>query len=152
MNEPMQLIVLTGLVSIEKAQVAAQLARQYREQEQRVIVVDNIARVPMDVEAFETPPTRITGRISCLLPQVLDHTSADVAIIAASETDSPDDLFVALDGLRDTHPHIHVKTIALIDTRTCDCFPQLRERYEMYADQVLNLPLEQEAITLDSGS
>jgi hypothetical protein len=150
---PMQLLVLTGLVSVEKTEIAAHLAQQYAEQGQRVTVLDNIARVPMEADSFAQPPMRITGDISRLLPQVLDHVASDVVILAASEAVNPDDLFVALDALHDTHPHIDVRTIALIDTRTCDCFPQIRERLEMYADQVLNLPLDVEgSIDLDSGS
>ncbi len=141
----MLLIVLTGLVSVEKTQLAVHLARHYAEQGQRVTVLDNIARLPMDSDPFDQPPMRIAGDISRLLPQVLDHVQADVAILAASEAANPDDLFVALDALHDTHPAIRPWTVALIDTRTCDCFPQIRERLEMYADRVATLPVDWEA-------
>lgn len=141
----MLLIVLTGLVSVEKAEAAAHLAGKAAGRGQRVTVLDNIARLPMPADGFAEPPMRITGDISRVLPQVLDHLEADVAILAAAETTNPDDLFVTLDALHDTHPHVGVRTIALIDLRTCDCFPQIRERLELYADHVLNLPVEWEA-------
>ncbi len=140
----MKLMVLTGLVSVEKAAAAAYLAKHYAEQGQRVTVLDNVARIPMDVTLFAQAPQRITGDISRVLPQVLDHVQGDVVILAVSEAANPDDVYVALDALKETHPHIAVKTIALIDTRTCDCFPQIRERLELYADHIVNLPIEWE--------
>ncbi|MCA9912779.1 MAG: hypothetical protein KC496_05505 [Anaerolineae bacterium] len=141
----MKLIVLTGLVSVEKAEAAAYLAQQFTEQDQRVTVLDNIARIPMDAALFEETPQRISGDISQLLPEILNGVESDVVILAASEVANPDDLYVALDALHDTHPQIDVQSLALIDTRTCDCFPQIRERLELYADRVLNLPIEWEA-------
>jgi len=65
-----------------------------------------------------------------------------VVIAAVSETMHPETLFSALDRLHEQHPTLEMHTIALIDLRTCDCFPNVREVLERHADTVIMLPYD----------
>ncbi len=66
--------------------------------------------------------------------------TSEIIILTASETLPPDDLFVLLDDVKERRPDLAIQTIALIDTRTCDCFPQFRLSLEAYADRIIHLP------------
>ena len=130
-----RLIALTGLVSVEKAEIAQALAHHYATQGSTVTLIDNIARFAIESETA----IRLNGDIAHYLAPTLDHIASDVVVLAAAETANPDDLFTALDAL---HAEYAVYTLALIDTRTCDCFPALRQALETYADAVIQLPTE----------
>lgn len=137
----MQLIVLTGLVAVEKAELARELAQHHETMGLQVALIDNIARLQMDHVALQNSSyQRLQGDITHYLAAILAHTVADVTILAASEMASPDALFGALASLDEVQPGIGLHSITLIDTRTCDCFPAVRERLEQHADQVVMLP------------
>lgn len=137
----MKVIVLTGLVSIEKAQLSIQLATYSQEHALDVYIIDNIMRQAIPTE---TPHTmqRITEDILPDLDTLLSDIQADVTIIALSEQAHPEKLFVALDQLREQFPASDFHALAMIDTRTCDCFPNVRQALEMYADASIMLPYE----------
>jgi hypothetical protein len=44
---------------------------------------------------------------------------------------------------------MEIQLLALIDLRTCDCFPTMRERLEAYADTVVMLPYNLEEVLSD---
>ena len=134
----MKLIVLTGLVAIEKAELALELAEHTMQQGQSVTVLDNIARMPLQTTAV--PVQRIEGDSLEQLSYWLTDVNSDVVILAVSEQVHPDTLFVMLDNLYNQFDTIEIQTLALIDTRTCDCFPHVRESLEEYADVVVMLP------------
>ena len=130
----MQTIVIAGLVSVEKHELALDLARYYSTQGHSVALVDNIARLrlPDDQLPADVALQRIEGTLTAAAITLLD---ADMVIIAASEMAEPESLFTALLDL----PNVQI--LALIDTRTCDCFPNVRESLELHVDAVLNLPI-----------
>jgi len=136
----MKVIALTGLVAIEKIELAHDLADHFTATGQRVTVFDNVARLPMTAGDMPAPVNRVDGDILPQLPDLVGDSDADTVIIALSEQTHPHDLFVALDNLYLSHDDIEVRTIALVDTRTCDCFPTVREALETYADVTVNLP------------
>lgn len=141
----MKLIVLTGLVVIEKIELTVELANTYLAQGLSVSIVDNIARIPIDSEVAPVLPQRIIGDIATQLDN-LQHLDSDIVILAASESANPDSLFSALELLRDSIPNLETHTIALIDLRTCDCFPNVREHLERYAHQVIMMPYTLEEV------
>jgi hypothetical protein len=63
-------------------------------------------------------------------------SAAETMIFVAPAQISPDDLYALLDTLP---PGCEVLTVAVIDTRTCDCFPNLRNTLEQNADVVVNV-------------
>jgi hypothetical protein len=136
----MKVIVLAGLVTVEKIELASDLARAFRKQAENVVLPDNIARLAIDPANFDIPVQRIAGDIPVALKGILDNLDADIVLLALSEQIHPDDLFVAIDSLSDTIREIDVRTLALIDVRTCDCFPHLRESLEQNADVSIHLP------------
>ncbi|MAS36481.1 MAG: hypothetical protein CL610_20930 [Anaerolineaceae bacterium] len=137
----MRLIVLAGLVSVEKTELAVMLAQYFVRRGQTVTLIDNVSRTPMPpVEAVQQ--VRIEDDPAPVLLSTLENLTSDVVIFAASETVPPDVLFLLLDDVQQQLPALAVQTLALIDTRTCDCFPQFRVSLESYADGVINLPVE----------
>ena len=46
----------------------------------------------------------------------------------------------------DRFPNAEIRQIAMIDNRTCDCFPHLREMLEDHADLTLNYPFAIEEV------
>ncbi|HLV36492.1 MAG TPA: hypothetical protein VKY59_15305 [Spirillospora sp.] len=137
----MRLIVLAGLVSIEKIELAVALAQHFMQTGQSVTVIDNVRRLPLDNSQLDdVVAVRIDGALGAQLIPALSGLPDDVVILAASETISPDDLSLLLDDARQQIPGLDVQMLALIDTRTCDCFPQFRVSLEAYADRVVNLP------------
>jgi hypothetical protein len=143
----MQLIVLTGLVIVEKQQFTLDLARHYIAQGQPVAIIDNMARLTLDQSQIaQASYQRLEGDLDGQLAPLLSQSTAVVTILAASETLPPETLFVQLDALRDALSDISITTLALIDTRTCDCFPQVRQQLELYADVVVNMPADPAAV------
>ncbi|MCU0512139.1 MAG: hypothetical protein MUE40_06160 [Anaerolineae bacterium] len=139
----MHLVVLTGLVSIEKRDLALALAQSCLADGHRVALIDNIARLPVDPELTAGATLlRLQGDVTQYLATTLEHVAADVVILAASETAHPEALFSALAALAEARPGLRVRTAALIDLRTCDCFPNVRQVLERYADVIVNLPCD----------
>ena len=140
----MKLIALMGLVVVEKIEMLEALAQAAAS---RVVVIDQTRRLHAD-------PARLSGAeyirlgddLAAELPPLLDDLEADLLLLAVSETTPPDETFVLLDSLSASHPDLEIQTLALVDTRTCDCFPQTRQSLEASADTVVNLPADVEAI------
>jgi hypothetical protein len=138
----MRLIVLMGLVTAEKIELVLELARQHADAGRTVTVIDNVRRLKVDRAGLASVELiRLDGDLRDHLVEVVESMTSDVVLLAVSETARLDDLFVLLNDLRDQLPEVAVQTLALIDTRTCDCFPQFREQLEDYADVVVNLPV-----------
>lgn len=136
----MKVIVLAGLVSVEKIELTRELARHFRDKKS-VSVIDNIARMPVS-DIDEAFVQRIEGNVIPDLSNILQETVSDVVIIALSEQNHPEKLFIALDDLREQQSDWEIYSLAMIDTRTCDCFPNVREALEMYADVSVMIPYQ----------
>lgn len=146
----MKVIVLLGLVSIEKITLTAQLSAYFAEQlGLSVTIVDNIARMAINSEQVNVPLRRVLGDGVAQLTQVIPTILSDVVLWAMSETAHPEAVVVALDQLHETFPHLDMQTLALVDLRTCDCFPHVREALEMYADCTYLIPYELEKVIND---
>jgi hypothetical protein len=129
-------------VTAEKIELVLELARQHADAGRTVTVIDNVRRLKVDRAGLASVELiRLDGDLRDHLVEVVESMTSDVVLLAVSETARLDDLFVLLNDLRDQLPEVAVQTLALIDTRTCDCFPQLREQLEDYADVVVNLPV-----------
>ena len=133
--------MLAGLVSVEKIELAAALTQRFGQEGKTVTVIDDLRRMPADDARFDgAARVRLSGDLrESLLPGLAEITS-DVALLLVSETAWPDDLFTLLDEARQRIPALDVYSLALIDTRTCDCFPEFRVTLEAYADEVVSLP------------
>jgi hypothetical protein len=135
-----RLTAVLGLVVQEKINYVRDRATHLHEQGQRVRVLDHIARLPIDPASVPCPVQRINGTIQA--QHIHAHTSVasgiDELLLAVSETAHPDEVFATLAWL-DT---VQLTTVALIDTRTCDCFPHVREKLEALADSVIHLPYD----------
>ena len=136
----MKLFVLTGLVAVEKGHLAVELAQHFSQQEWSVIVLDNIERIPLNTP--EVTVKRVEGDILPFLTDIVAEIDQDVVVLAVSEQTHPDALAVALDSIYHQFDTIAIATLALIDLRTCDCFPHVRERLEAHADVVIMLPYD----------
>lgn len=135
----MKVIVLTGLVSIEKAQLTHDLATYFRN-DKHVTIIDNIARQAIDDSSEAVKIKRYSDDISKKLGDVLQETPSEVVILALSEQAHPEKIFIALDDLQEQRDDWQIYILALIDTRTCDCFPNVREALELYADVSIMMP------------
>lgn len=144
----MQLNALTGLVVEEKNQLATELVQELVQRGSRVALIDNGARLLVDRASLpeHTEYIRLDGDVTQYLGMTLDQLEADQVVLVVSETANPDSLFIALDRLQDTHPQVQIHSFALVDTRTCDCFPFIREKLEMYANTVLMMPVSLEDV------
>lgn len=139
----MRLIVLAGLVSVEKIELAVELGQYLVDTGSTVTIIDNVRRLAVDEFGLNsTALIRLGGELRDSLLSALEAATTDVALLAVAETMPPDDLFLLLHDLRDSLPGLEIQTLALIDTRTCDCFPQLRVSLEEGADVVVNLPAQ----------
>ncbi len=140
-----QIIVLAGLVAAEKAALAVDLAHHYMAGGRQAAILDNIARVGIPAEDVPAGVAyqRIPADLSDGLAAHVAAAHADVVIVAASEQIHPEALMLAVDALPAAND---VQTWALIDTRTCDCFPQVRLLLEDYADAVYHVPVTIEEI------
>jgi hypothetical protein len=138
----MQTIIITGLVIVEKIALTLDLARHYSAAGQRVTVVDNVARLPIDT--LDVPAAidyqRLARDILPELDTIITQADAGVLLVALSEQVPPDALFGTLASFDD------MTVLALIDLRTCDCFPAMRERLEQYADLTIYCPYELEDV------
>ena len=132
----MKVVALIGLVSIEKIQLVTQLASHYNwNTDQSLTIIDNVARMAIDpVNLSDETLIRVNGDITAGLVDLLHDVQTDVVLIAVSEAAELDNLFISLDIMTEELPHVELKTLGLIDLRTCDCFPHLREKLEDYAD------------------
>lgn len=132
----MNVVALVGLVSIEKIQLVIELATHYTwDTDKTVTVIDNVSRLAIDpVQLSDEPLIRVNGDVTEGLVDRLRNIDSDIILIAVSESAELENLFVSLDILTEQLPHIKLTTIGLIDLRTCDCFPHIRENLEDYAD------------------
>lgn len=138
-----RLIVLAGLVSVEKAFLAAELGTFWAQQGLSVVILDNIARIAIDPETVGGARVmRAAEDVLPHLPYILAQTDADVMILAVSETLAPDTLFTALGTLDD----VRLTVLGLVDTRTCDCFPHIRAQLEAESDAVIHMPYTLDAV------
>lgn len=134
-----RLTAVMGLVVQEKIDFVRDRACYLHEQGQRVQVLDNIARLSIDPDNLPCPVQRINSPLQA--SHINAHTAqADEILLAVSETAHPDGVFATLAWL----DGVALTTVALIDTRTCDCFPHVRDTLESLADVVVNLPYKQE--------
>lgn len=140
----MKVIALIGLVIIEKIQLTIDLATHITwKTDHDVTIIDNGARMAIDpIHLSDEPLMRVSGDITDSLADVLKSVSTEIVLVAVSETAELDNLFVALDIIAETMPDIDLTSIGLIDLRTCDCFPHLREKLEDYADAHFLAPFE----------
>ncbi len=138
----MRLIVLTGLVAVEKLHLAAELADHYTATGDTVTIIDNVSRLTFEaVQSATVDVVRLEGDLSGQLLSMLRETRSSLVVLTVSETTPPDKLFLLLDDMQTHRPDLDVQTLALVDTRTCDCFPVVRETLEDYADATFHLPV-----------
>lgn len=144
----MKVIALIGLVAIEKIQLVIEVATHYTwETDKTVTVIDNVARLAIDrVQLSDEPLIRVNGDITEGLVDKVRNINSDIVLMAVSESAELDNLFVSLDIMTEQLPHIDLTTIGLIDLRTCDCFPQLRENLEDYTDVHFLAPFDVNAM------
>lgn len=136
---PLHLIALLGLVSVEKAELAAQIANHVTDSGLRAVIFDGGARLRVDTEWVAAARlVRLDADRLAQIPDLLAASDEDVAILAAPETAATDAVFAALAALE--RPGLTITTAALIDLRTCDCFPNLRAELEASADVTLAIP------------
>jgi hypothetical protein len=147
----MKLIVLAGLVSIEKITLSLQLALALSRDGLRVTLLDNIARLAISSEEAPVPLIRVRGAALPQLPALLRTIDSDAVIFAVSEEQAPEALAIALDDLQTQINTLQIQTFALIDLRTCDCFPHLRQQFEQSADVVLHMPFVLEEVLQHVG-
>lgn len=140
----MNVIALVGLVSIEKIQLVIEVATHYTWDTDKIVtVIDNVARMAIDpVQLSDEPLIRVNGDITEGLVERLQAINSNIVLIAVSESADLDNLFVSLDIVTEQLPHINLTTIGLIDLRTCDCFPHIREKLEDYADVQFLAPFD----------
>lgn len=142
----MRVIVIAGLAVVEKVDLTVALARHFVARGQRVAVIDNGGRFTIDADIL---PDDVILRhrsesVQSLSIPVYDDSETDVTLYIADETLHPDDLFIAVDEARSQGQIVDV--VAVIDARTCDCFPQVRESLEMSADDVVHVPFNLKAV------
>ncbi len=127
---------------MEKVDLTVALAQHFMDTGRRVAVMDRGARLRLTTDHL---PDEVILRprsepVQSPLIPVYDDSEVDVTLYIASETLHPDDLFIAVDEAR-SRGHT-VAVLAVIDARTCDCFPQVRETLELSADVVVNVPYD----------
>ena len=144
----MKVVALVGLVSIEKIQLVIDLATHYTwNTDKSVTVIDNIARLAIDpVQLSDEPLIRVNGDITVGLVDRVRDLDSDIVLMAVSESAELDNLFISLDMMTEELPQVQLITIGLIDLRTCDCFPQIRENLEDYTDLHFLAPFDVNAI------
>jgi hypothetical protein len=143
----MKLIVLAGLPVYEKAEFASELARMLLASGRRVTLIDNGAR-PVEPPSGVTVRRIAGGCVCCSLAEQLYQVMAEidqgVAVLIASESAHPEALRLILENLRAGQPGLEFRLLALVDDRTCDCFPHVRQMLEDAADDVLYPPFAPE--------
>ena len=140
----MKLIILAGLVSVEKGQLALELANHFIKQNRRVAIIDNIARLPIDMDHLNlTRKIRLDGTVLGAFHEIIEIViSCDISLLAISETMNPVNLSEFIGNIYERINDIDITTAAMIDTRTCDCFPTLREMLERNADIIVTIPYD----------
>ncbi len=131
----MRIIALAGLAAGEKAELALDLARHFRQAGQRVHLIDNMQHMTIPANRVEpgvtlTRSASLPGAVAAALAP-----GADLALLTVAEQAAPDELFALLDS-----GTVDVRVLAIVDDRTCDCFPTLRQALEDHADAVLRPP------------
>ena len=131
----MRIIALAGLAAGEKSELALDLARHFSEAGRRVHLIDNMQH--MTIPTDRLPPAVTYQRIHDLgaATTAATEAGADVMLLAVAEQAAPDELFALLDT-----GAVDVRVLAIVDDRTCDCFPTLRQTLEDHADAVLRPP------------
>jgi len=145
----MQLIILMGIVSIEKHQLTAEIANHFVDRGEHVHVVDNVQRLPLDSESVDAPLTRLVSDdvLTSSLP-IFAEQNAQVGLLALSEKIHPETLMMSILDMETQWQSIapqsplHMTTIGMIDLRTCDCFPNIRVMIENNADIVTYVPYD----------
>ncbi|MEL6407375.1 MAG: hypothetical protein AAFR81_23590 [Chloroflexota bacterium] len=142
-----KIIVLTGLVSVEKVALSQELATHFSA-ENTVTVIDNMARLALDRD--ELPDSislvRQVGDDMQALENAIRQAKGEVVLVAVTEQAHPEKLFVSIENLRERLPDASIFSLAMIDTRTCDCFPNVRAALEMYADMTVMMPYDVESV------
>jgi hypothetical protein len=140
----MKVVALVGLVSIEKIQLVIDLATHYTwNTDKTVTIIDNVARLAIDpVQLSDEPLIRVNDDLTEGLTDRIRDINSDIVLIAVSESAELDKLFISLDIMTEQLPHIDLLTVGLVDLRTCDCFPHIREKLEDYADVYFLAPFE----------
>lgn len=144
----MKLIALTGLVFVEKIDLAKMLAERESKIGHSVTIIDGGDRMSIKPDTLPVPVVQLEGDLDHGVPRLLRATEADTIILIVSEYLPPDLIFASLDALYGEFPNLELQMVALIDTRTCDCFPQVREQFESFADVVVQLPVIYEEVAL----
>lgn len=138
----MQLIALMGLVSIEKMNLAVELAAKLSREGQSIAVIDNGARLALDAELLATETLiRLKGDLQHYLLDTLEHIEADTAILLVSEAAPLEEIVLLLHDAADRCA-IDLHIVGLADLRTCDCFPYLRKQLDDYADVSFLAPFD----------
>ena len=142
----MRLIAITGLAGIEKGRLTLDMAAHLQEHGQRVRVLDNAENNPLnDLHGYAPsliPFERITDDLSVLLYSHFAEISAqdtDIVLLNVAESLNPEQLYASLMGI----PEISiddVRVIAVLDDRTCNCFPHVYDLLEQFADLTLTYP------------
>lgn len=142
MTLPTRLIVLTGLVTVEKIDLGLALAHHFATREP-VALVDHMGSINIAqdrINASRIKLIRLNESISQGLTAILYNARYRVILFITAPTIAPDILLTTLSHLQDTMPSLAIYTLALVDNRTCDCFPAVRQLYEETADAVVHLP------------
>lgn len=132
-----ELIALAGLTPVEKRQLALDLAAHHEAVGRSCAILDSGQRLPVADQTSEFVVRALPDPAD--LSATANALDADCILWISSEQLSPDGLLLALDELS-SDPGWKVRSVALIDTRTCDCFPQVRHALEAAADTVIMLP------------
>jgi hypothetical protein len=144
----LKLIALTGIVGHQKAQFAMEIAVALQNAGQRVAVIDN-----GDHSTSLACPTVLMYRsidgFDERIYNKIQRMACDVILLVVSESTHPESLMIALEHLQDLLPDLTTRLIALIDDRTCDCFPHLRLMLEDTADITLHAPFDVNQISGD---
>ncbi|GAB1420943.1 hypothetical protein MASR2M15_10710 [Anaerolineales bacterium] len=137
----MKMSLLLGLVMVEKAQYALHLMEETLKANGSVQIVDNMVGIGISPEAVATGVTylHVAGDIRYDLALLVEEAEVDHLIIAVSEHCNLPALFSEIANFSFTHSDLTVECIGLIDLRTCDCFPNLRELLERECDHIITL-------------
>jgi hypothetical protein len=137
----LKLIALTGIIGHQKAQFAVEIARALQDSGQHVGIIDN-----GDYSAIPTGRGVLTHRLiegfDEHIYNEIQEMACDVILLVVSESTHPESLMMALAHLQHLLPELTIRSVALVDDRTCDCFPHLRSMLEDSADITLHAPFD----------
>lgn len=129
------LIIVTGVASYAKADFTEHLAQHALASGQSVTIIDQSEQknsAPIDGVTYQ--------------PQA-DTLNDGTTLFNTAESLHPDAMLAVVDDLYGKYPALEVKVLAVVDEKTCDCFPNLRRILEDYADFAVRYPLDDDAIT-----